>query len=97
MSATLVEQLMDSLIENRARLRKLTLVNAHHSDHSFEKVIDYVKESVLLKDLDLSWSGVRPAQMLKLLKVIQHDRFLVNLSLANNELLEDQKTELTTQ
>ena len=42
MTATMVEQLMDSLIRNNARLKKLTLVNASHTDHSFEKIIEYV-------------------------------------------------------
>ena len=53
--------------------------------------------TALLKELDLSWSGVRPPLMLKLLQVIQHNRFLTHLSLANNILLEEQKTELTAQ
>ena len=35
--------------------------------------------------------------MLKLLQVVEYNRNLENLSLANNILLEDQKTELTVQ
>jgi len=87
---------MDGLIDNNARLKKLTLTNANHSDRSFEKVILYLQESVLLENLDLSWSGVRPSLMLKLLQVVFNNRSLVSLSLANNTLLEEQKTELTT-
>ena len=95
MTATQVEQLMDGLIDNHARLKKLTLVNAHHTERSFEKIIQFINDTALLKELDLSWSGVRPPLMLKLLQVIQHNRFLTHLSLANNVLLEEQKTELT--
>ena len=87
---------MDGLIDNNARLKKLTLTNANHSDRSFEKVILFLQESVLLENLDLSWSGVRPSLMLKLLQVVFNNRSLVSLSLANNTLLEEQKTELTT-
>lgn len=95
MTATQVEQLMDGLIDNHARLKKLTLVNAHHTERSFEKIIQFINDTALLKELDLSWSGVRPPLMLKLLQVIQHNRFLTHLSIANNVLLEEQKTELT--
>ena len=35
MGATLVEQLMDGLIEGLNRLKKFTLVNVNHSDLSF--------------------------------------------------------------
>lgn len=48
LSATLVELMMDGLIENHARLKKLTLINALHSDRSFEKVIIFLQESALL-------------------------------------------------
>ena len=55
MSAILIEALMDSLIETGARIKKLALVDVNHSDSSFDKVVDYVQDSVLLADLDLSW------------------------------------------
>lgn len=70
MSATLIEQLIDALIESKSEIKKFTLVDVHHSDRSFEKVTLFVQEALLLKELDLSWSSVRPQSMLKLLKVI---------------------------
>ena len=97
MTATQVGQLMDGLIENHARLKKLTLVNAHHSERSFEKVVEFLSGSVLLKELDLSWSGVRPSLMHKLLQSISNNRFLTHLSLSNNILLEEQSSTLTAQ
>jgi len=42
LSATLIEQLLDSLGENRAHLRKLAIVRGHHSDRSFEKLVHYM-------------------------------------------------------
>ena len=41
MSPTTIELLMDSIIEF-SRIRKFALVNAHHSEFSFEKVVYYV-------------------------------------------------------
>lgn len=41
MSPTTIELLMDSIIEF-SRIRKFALVNAHHSEFSFEKVVHYV-------------------------------------------------------
>ena len=96
MGATLIEQLMDSLIENRAHLRKFALVRSNHSERSFEKIVQFMDDNSLMEELDLSWSGVRPHQMLKLLKVVEQNRYLKNLDLSHNALLEDQKTELTS-
>ena len=62
---------------------------------SFDMVIQYVAASTTLRDLDLSWSAVRLPSLFKLLQVIEQNRTLSNLSLSHNELLEDQKTELT--
>ncbi len=64
-------------------------MDVNHTDYSFDRVIAFVQESESLKDLDLSWSSVRPVQMLKLLKVIEQNRTLANLSLSHNLLLED--------
>ena len=97
MGATLIEQLADTLIENRNRLKKFTLINVQHSDRSFERITDFIRESEHLQEVDLSWSMVRPQQMLKLLKVIEGNRKLTNLTLSHNLLLEKQVTELTEQ
>ena len=70
MSPALVEYLMDTLIENNSKLKKFALVNCHHSDYSFERVIQYLADDGHLKELDLSWSSVVPRVMFKLLKVV---------------------------
>ena len=57
---TLIEQLMETLVENRNRLKKFTLVNVHHTEKSFDKLIYFLEDSVLLEELDLSWQSVRP-------------------------------------
>ena len=75
MSAGTVECLMDTLIENNSKLKKFALVGVHHSDYSFERVINYLDGApkfgtASLKELDLSWSSVVPRVMLRLLKVV---------------------------
>lgn len=68
-------------------MRKLAIVRCSHSERSFDKLISYVANSVLLEELDLSWSGVRPQLMIKLLRVIEHNRYIKNLDLSYNELI----------
>lgn len=80
---------MDVLLQNQNRLKKFTLVNVHHSDRSFESLVEFVEESGHLKELDLGWQSVKPRMMLKLLKVIEQNRRLSSLSLSYNWLLED--------
>ena len=88
MSATAVEQLADALIKNDSRIKKFTLVDVQHSDKSFRRLTDYVAAaSSVLEELDVSWSMVRPQQMLTLLQVLESNRNLTSLSLAHNVLL----------
>lgn len=65
-SPTLIEQLMGLLLQ-KSRIRKLALVNLHHTERSFDSVVRFLQLSCYLKDLDLSWSNVRPAIMVRLL------------------------------
>ena len=82
------------LLLEKSRIKKLALVNLQHNERSFDAVVEFVKMSSYLKELDLSWSNVRPAIMLRLLKEISQNDSLVSLSLAYNELLEDQPASL---
>jgi len=79
----------------RSRVRKLSLVKLQHTDRSFDSVVSYMQRNPHLKEIDLSWSSVRPALMLRLLKEISQNSTLVSLSLAYNRLLEEQATTLT--
>ena len=88
-SPTLIEKLMGSLL-NTSRVKKLALVSLLHTDRSFESVIEFVRGSFYLRELDISWSNVRPSIMLPLLKEISTNQSMVSLTLAYNELLEEQ-------
>ena len=90
---TLIEQLLDELLCN-SRVKKLALVNLQHSEKSFEKLAIVVKQSIYLRELDISWSNVRPPLMLKLLKELSENSTLESLSLAYNQLLEEQPINL---
>ena len=59
MSGSLIEQLMMT-IRKRSQLKKLALVNILHSDGPFLSVVEYLKESLHLEELNVSWSSVRP-------------------------------------
>ena len=59
MHTVLIEQLMDQLIE-KSQVRSLSLVNAQHSEASFDKVITFINESDYIQEIDVSWSSVRP-------------------------------------
>ena len=79
----------------KCEIRKFALVNVHHSEASFDKLCEYVQTSWRLRDLNVSWQSLRPTVFAKLLNVIQENRFLQNLNISHNKILEDQPTILT--
>lgn len=86
-----------TLLLERSQLRALSLVNVYHSPESFELVVQYLRESESLKELDLSWSIVKPSFWMSLLEVVQTNRQLSSLTLSFNQLLEDQNLHLTAE
>ena len=54
MTPTMIEQMMELLLES-SRVNKLCLVNASHTERSFDKLVEFVEKSPYLKYLDLSW------------------------------------------
>ena len=74
----------------KSQLKSLSLVNMHHSPESFDLLIQYVEQSDYLKELDLSWSIIQQPYWVKFLDVIKENRNLVSLTLAFNQILEDQ-------
>ena len=56
---TLAEHLLSVLVK-KSHLRKLALVKIMHSEKSFDSLIELVQSNMHLKELDLSWSSVRP-------------------------------------
>ena len=61
-------------MSTNSQLSKLSLVNANQTENSFDKVINFLKESEYLKELDLSWSKLPPTSWKKLLHVIAENR-----------------------
>ena len=88
MTPTLVELFMDQLIRS-SRLRKLNLVKLQHSERSLEKLGEYVTDSPWLRELDISWSGVRPIIMIRFLQVLKVNTSLQNINLSFNQLVEE--------
>ena len=88
-SHQLVIQLMQNLLEI-SQLKRLALVNVHHSVESFEKVVEYIRESKSLEEIDLSYTIVPKTCWHKLTNVLRDNRDLRNVVLAFNLILEDQ-------
>ena len=82
-NATLVSQLMKTLLEN-SQLRALSLVNIHHSPESFELVIRFINDNEFIKELDVSWSIVKPSLWLNFIEAVGQNRRLTDLNLAFN-------------
>ena len=91
LSGTLIELLMDLLISSESHLRTLALVNAPQTEKSFAKTVKYLEESGYVRDLDLSWSSIRPALWPKLLEAISDHVSLQFINLSHNRLMEEPK------
>lgn len=57
-----------------SQISKLALVNCQQSDKSFEILLNFIKSSRHLKELDLSWCTVRQNTFIKLLYIIKENR-----------------------
>ena len=90
MNTSLVCRLLDSIIDTKCQLRKLGLVNANQSEHSFTKIIKFLEESEYLQELDLSWSKLSLMQWRKFMLVVKDNRQLINLNISYNKILEMQ-------
>ena len=90
MNGSHISKLMDLLRDTNSQLSKLALVNAHQTESSFDKVINFLKESDHLKELDLSWSKLPPTSWKKFLAVVADNRQLATLNISHNKVLEDQ-------
>ena len=79
----------------KCEIRIFSLVNVHHSEESFDKLCQYVRESKRLEHLNVSWQCLRPSVFHQFLKIIRDNRQLVNLNISWNKILEDQTDKLT--
>ena len=78
-----------NLLLEQSQLQAFSLVNVHHTPESFELVCQYLRESPTLKELDLSWSIIKPCTWMPLMEAVSENRQLSSLSLGFNQLLED--------
>ena len=74
------------------KLKVLALVNVNMSDRQFALLIDLVKESDMLRQLDVSWCGVSQSCIARLFaEALKGNTQLTHLALAYNELHEQTK------
>ena len=93
-SPSLIVNLMETLSE-QSLIKRLALVNVHHTADSFDKVIEYVATSESLEEIDLSWSIVVKGSWFRFAKMLNENRRLRNLNIGFNQLLEEQSYKLT--
>lgn len=82
-NSTLISQLINCLL-SRSQLRALSLVNVHHSPESFELVTRFMTENEFIKEIDLSWSIVKPSLWSDFIDAVGKNRRLTTLNLAFN-------------
>ena len=74
LNGTHICKLIDLLFETNSQLKTLSLVNANQTESSFDKIIQFLRESEFLQDLDLSWNKLPPTSWRKFLAVIAENR-----------------------
>lgn len=84
-----MSRLVDMLIETDCQLRNLSIVNANHTDVSFTKITNFIREAEKLEELDLSWSKLPPTSWRRLLEVLKDNKQLRVLNISHNKILED--------
>ena len=83
---TAVNTLVSGL--KNTRLRKLTLVKIGINGNLLDKVIEIVKSSRSLVELDISWNGITSVELRKLFEVLATNRQLQYLNISWNEISE---------
>ena len=79
------------LFEN-AKLRTFSLVNASFNEQNEKALVDYLKFSTMLRELDLSWNNITQRTYIEILKVIKENNNLLMLNLSHNQLIIDPKS-----
>ena len=67
-------------------IRSLSLVNVNLNQSNYKELMQLIKVSRSLQDLDISWNRMRCNQMYELVDVIEHNRSLQFLNLSFNNM-----------
>lgn len=87
-SAQATTAVLDALM-HRSCLKKLGLVNACLKEPScLKKLIQFVRGSRYLIDLDISWNGLKSGNIMDLMDLISENRQLQYLNISQNNLIE---------
>ena len=78
-------------MQRKCYIKTLTLVNLKLTERHIDLLIDFIKESKFLVNLDLSWCEVRNASFAKLLATLAENKSLVTLKLRWNTIFEERK------
>eukprot|EP00347_Sterkiella_histriomuscorum_P014450 403360819 len=86
-SAERLRPMLIKMLNDRCYIRKLALVNAGLNDQSIKILVDFLKSS-RLTDLDISWNGLKPQNLLDFIQTIGENRQLSYLNIAWNNIIE---------
>lgn len=71
-----------------SRIRKLSLVDVNMTEKCFDLLVQFLKSNLEIRELDVSWSAVRPVCYNRLLTSLVDNKRLQHLSLRWNTIVE---------
>ena len=98
MTGSQVSLLCETLAIADSRLRTLALVNAQLTDRSFSGLLQWLRDSLYVRSLDLSSTQMCTSSQhswSKLIEAVREHSSLRSLNLSHNRLFEDQPQKLS--
>lgn len=86
MPANVTNDLLVMLNSEKNHIRCLSLVNVNLNQSNYKELINFIRGSKQLQQLDVSWNGMRCHQMYELIDCIVDNRSLQDLNLSYNNL-----------
>jgi len=75
------------MADEEVQIRSLSLVRMQISKICLDKIADFVKDSMFLEDLDLSWNNLLPLDFCHLFNVLSRNLTLRSLNLSCNTII----------
>ena len=85
-TAQVTHDLLKVLNSHKNHMQSLTLVNVNLNQYNYKELCLFIKNSRHIKELDISWNGMRCHQMYEVVDAIQDNRTLQDLNLGYNNM-----------
>merc|ERR1719469_694678 len=86
-SGVFINKLLEMIVDSRASLNSLSLVNLSLSTSNIATIIEFLEYSALLEEFDLSWNNFRPNDFIHLAKFFSQNRNIRVLNLSWNVMI----------